>query len=121
MDKASPNGWKTRAEFVPYCDAISDIPCLGSIDNGGKDFFTHLPKLFLDTFVDSYAKLVELCWHHRKILMYLLFGSPDQGRILLNWLVVATDGQDMTLYSFPVRTIELKNHVSNNDTIRISN
>lgn len=55
---------------------------------------------------------MESCWRHPKILVYLIFGSPTLGQMLLAWIMAEEYlGQDMYDYCFPSSMIEMKNYV----------
>ena len=85
------SGWKTHPDFLPYLNAIAEMPELGKIDKGGKEFFEQVPVLFFSTFLSSYQKLVETCWLHPKIQVYECFTTPALAQIYI--LSVAHDGR----------------------------
>ena len=119
LDDSSSDSWRRRSEFAAYREAIKGISELGDVNNGGREFFHTLPKVFLKTFVVSYSKLVESCWRHWKILSYIVAGNPVLAQMYLNWLVIADEGNDMRDYCWPSKTIELEHHTTYGETVEI--
>ena len=119
LDDSSTHSWKKHPDFCAYREAIADISELGEVNKGGREYFIQLPTSFLKTFIASYRKLVESCWRHWKIVLYIIAGNPTLANLYLNWLVVADEGKDVEDYCFPSKTIYLKGHVTTGETVEV--
>ena len=111
--------WKEHPDFSDYREAIQDISELGDVKKAAEIFF-QLSITFLKTFAASYTKLVESCWHHWRVVWYIVAGDPTLAQMFLNWLVIVDQGIRVDDYRWPSTVIELKGHAVSNQTIEVN-
>ena len=71
-DVTSDMSWTKREEFADYRASIENMPSLGEVGRGGREWFDHAPVCLLNEFTATYGKLVEKRWRSNKILVYLI-------------------------------------------------
>ena len=123
LDLRGDNGidcrWDKIPAFQDYLESIKGMPELGHIEEGGIEFFRHIPTCFLDECIGVFDRMIENTWLAEKKLVYLIAGNPTLSRLFLEWLVAANGGEDMGSYIFPSIQIELMHHSVDNTPVSI--
>ena len=95
------DGWKELSEVTSFLKAVSSIPDLGDKTLVDKNYFIDAPGCFFKHSNEMFMKHVAKNVLTNDIVVYLIGGNPTLAQMLLNWLAVAEDNQDMDGYVFP--------------------
>ena len=114
------DGWKALPAFVPFLNAMTNIPDLGDNTLADRNYFVEASNCFFRHYKEMFGKHVAKNVLTNDIVIYLIGGNATLARMLLNWLVVAKESSNVNSSIFLNERLWLrKEHGSSDDPLLV--